>query len=599
MLSEASAYKDQLAASAVRQPIVPAGAELSHALRACKFGLVGVGVFTIIINILVLTGALYMLQVYDRVIPSRSISTLVALSLIAAFMYLFHGFFEAVRSRMLTRIGGSLDEAVSRRVFDVIVTLPLMTRQESDGLQPLRDLDQLRSFLSSNGPAALFDLPWIPVYLAICFLFHPAIGATATLGALVLIGLAIATEMATREPIKSATQHVVSRNSLAEAGRRNAEALRAMGMASRIRNIWGRSNDAYLASQARASDVASGLGAASRVLRLMLQSGVLAVGAYLVVNQLASGGIMIAGSILVARALAPVELSIANWKGFIGARLSWRRLTDLLKALPAQEERHPLPAPRNVVSVEGLGVCAPGERRLLVESASFALQSGAGLGVVGNSGSGKSSLVRALVGVWPTAVGKVRLDGAALDQWHPDRLGKHIGYLPQDVELLAGTLAQNISRFDPNPDPDAIIAAAKDADVHNLILTFPNGYDTVLGDSGRGLSGGQKQRVALARALYGDPFLLVLDEPNANLDSAGEHALTDAILRVRGRGGIVVVVAHRAAALSGVDQLIVMDKGRIVAAGAKEAVLRQLAGPSNVTPTSPPPPELPGREGSL
>jgi ATP-binding cassette subfamily C protein len=462
-------------------------------------------------------------------------------------------------------------------------------------MQPLRDLDQLRGFLSSNGPTALFDLPWIPIYLGICYLFHPAIGITATAGAIVLIGLAIATELATRTPMKSASHFAVSRNSLAEAGRRNAEAMRAMGMTSRIREIWGRSNDAYLVSHQQASDVASGLGAASRILRMMLQSGVLAVGAYLVINQLASGGIMIAGSILVARALAPVELSIAHWKNFIGARMGWRRLSALLSAIPDNADRHPLPAPKNTVSAEGLGVCAPGERRLLVESATFTLHSGAGLGVVGNSGSGKSSLVRALVGVWPSVVGKVRLDGAALDQWHPDRLGRHIGYLPQDVELLAGTLAQNISRFDPNADPDAIITAAKDADVHDLILTFPNGYDTVLGEGGGGLSGGQKQRVALARALYGDPFLVVLDEPNANLDSMGEHALTKAVLNVRARGGIVVVVAHRASALSGVDEVIVMDKGRIVAAGEKETVLRQLAGPA--TPPAPAPAQLSGGEG--
>lgn len=568
--------------------------ELSRALLACKLGLVGIGLFTVIINILVLTGSIYMLQVYDRVIPSRSISTLIALSLIAAFFYLFQGLFEAVRSRMLTRVSLALDEAASRRVFDIVAAMPLMRRQESDGLQPLRDLDQIRSFLSSTGPTAFFDLPWIPVYLGICFLFHPLIGATAIAGAVILIGLAFATEFSTRAPMKEATRYAGARASLAEAARRNAEAMRAMGMTARLRTLWAGSNDAYMQSQQRGSDVAASLGAASRVFRMMLQSAVLGVGAYLVINQLASAGIMIAGSILVARALAPVELSIAHWKNFIGARMSWRRLSDLLDVLPDQRSRHPLPAPKDTVSAEGLGVCAPGERRLLVESASFILHAGAGLGIIGNSGSGKSSLVRALVGVWPSAVGKVRLDGAALDQWHPDRLGRHLGYLPQDVELMAGTLAQNIARFEPNADPDAIITAAKEADVHDLILTFPDGYDTPLGDGGRGLSGGQKQRIALARALYGDPFLIVLDEPNANLDSQGEQALTKAVRNARLRGAIVIIVAHRVTALAGVDQVIVMDKGRIVAAGEKDVVLQQLSGPASSTP---PAAQLPSNQG--
>ena len=554
------------------------GSELKIALRQCRSGLIGIGLFTAIINVLVLTGSVYMLQVYDRVLPSQSIPTLIALSVIAIVLFVFQGLFDSLRGRMLTRIGIALDEAVSRRAFEIIVQMPLISRKGLADIQPLRDLDQVRGFLSSPGPTALFDLPWIPLYLLMCFMFHPMIGVTAIIGSIVLIGLALATEVRTRGPMEAASLRGAQRLVEAEVGRRNAETLRAMGMTSRIRDNWWQTNRAYLVSNQQAADVSSGLGSASRVFRLMLQSAVLAAGAVLVVEQLATPGIMIASSILVARALAPVELSISYWKHFIAARLSWKRLSQLLKQVPPRPERLQLSAPRKMLTVEGVAIAVPGERRPIVENVGFTLEAGAGLGIIGRSGSGKSTLVRALVGVWAPLTGNVRFDGAAINQWDPDHLGRSIGYLPQDVELLPGTLAQNIARFEQDADPDMIVAAARAAGVHELILSLPEGYDTVLRDGGSGLSGGQRQRVALARALYGDPFVVVLDEPNSNLDSTGEIALTEAIASVRARGGIAIVVAHRPSALAAVDQLLVLEKGRVAAMGEKESVLKQISG---------------------
>jgi ATP-binding cassette subfamily C protein len=379
-----------------------------------------------------------------------------------------------------------------------------------------------------------------------------------------------------RAPTKAATEAAIVRNGLAEASRRNAEALVAMGMASRIARRWSEANRQYMHSQQQASDLGGGLGAISKVFRMMLQSGVLAVGAYLVIQQQASAGIIIAGSILSARALAPVDLAIANWKGFVAARQGWQRLNKLLTQLPPQSAPTQLQAPTQRLAVEAVSVSPPGVAKIVVQDITFQLEAGQGLGVIGPSGSGKSSLVRLLVGVWQPVRGKVRLDGAALDQWSSDALGRHIGYLPQDVELLAGTVAENIARFEPNADTDAVIAAAKAVDVHDLIVRLPAGYDTPIGEQGSALSAGQAQRIALARAVYRDPFLVVLDEPNSNLDSEGEEALTRAILGIRERRGIVVVVAHRPSAIAGVDRLLMMNQGRAQAIGPKEEVLSKV-----------------------
>ena len=562
----------------VRSPVPfgPPRSELALALASCRGAFVGIGLFSGMINILMLTGSFFMLEIYDRVLPSRSVPTLVGLAILAGALFVFQGVIDFIRGRILVRIGASLDDALNGRVFDTIVRLPLKVGNRNDGLQSLRDLDAIRAFLSSLGPTALFDLPWMPLYLGICFAFHFWIGMTALVGAIVLVALTLLTEVLTREPTKATTAFAMARNGLAETSRRNAEVLVAMGMSGRMGERWSDANQKYMASQRRASDVAGGLGSIVKILRMVLQSAVLGVGAYLVIHQEATAGIIIAGSILAARALAPVDLAIANWRGFVVARQSWARLTKLLAMLPAQTAPMALARPANNVVVENASVAPPGAQKIVVQDVSFALKSGNGLGVIGPSASGKSSLARMLVGVWQPARGKVCLDGAALDQWGLEAVGRHIGYLPQDVELIAGTVAENIARFDPDAAPNDIIAAAQAAGVHELIVNLGSGYETQIGEQGAALSAGQQQRIALARALYGNPFLVVLDEPNSNLDSEGENALTQAILGVRARGGIVVVVAHRPSALAAVDQLLVMNQGRAQAFGPKDEILSKM-----------------------
>ena len=554
----------------------PVRSELAEALAACRGAFYGTALISGMSNILMLTGAMFMLEIYDRVLPSRSMPTLVGLLVLAAALFTALGILDAIRGRILVRIGGALDETLSGRVYDTLMRLPLRVGARSDGTQPLRDLDAVRSYLSGLGPVALFDLPWIPLYLAICFAFHPLIGFAALAGAIILIVLTLLTEILMRAPARAATEAAVARNGLAEASRRNAEALVAMGMAGHIAARWSEANRQYMRSQQEASDLGGGLGAISKVLRMMLQSGVLAVGAYLVIHQEASAGIIIAASILSARALAPVDLAIANWKGFVAARQSWQRLNRLLTMSPARLAPMQLQTPVHRLTVEAVSASPPGVPKIVVQDITFELEAGQGLGIIGPSGSGKSSLVRLLVGVWQPMRGNVRLDGAALDQWASDALGRHIGYLPQDVELLAGTVAENIARFEPDPDNEAVIAAAKAVGVHDLIVRLPGGYDTPIGEQGSALSAGQAQRVALARAVYRDPFLVVLDEPNSNLDSEGEEALTRAILGVRERMGIVIVVAHRPSAIAGVDRLLMMNQGKAQAIGPKDEVLSKV-----------------------
>jgi ATP-binding cassette subfamily C protein len=547
-------------------------------MQACRNALIGVGAFSAVSNVLMLTGSIFMLEVYDRVLPSKSVPTLIGLCVIAAFLFGMLGAIDMIRSRIMVRIGASLDEALSGRVYETLIRMPLKIGSRSDGLQPLRDLDSLRSFLSGSGPIAFFDLPWLPVYLAICFIFfHFWIGMAALIGAIILISLTILTEKWTKKPMTDTTQHALARNGLAEISIRNAEAIASMGMSERIAGRWAEANRRYMSSHRKASDVSGGLGAISKSLRMLIQSGVLAVGAWLVINQQASAGIIIAGSILSARALAPVDLAIANWKGFQSARQAWARLNRLLTAFPSQREVMPLQQPVATLSVENVSAVAPGTQKLVVQDVSFPLQAGAGLGIIGPSASGKSSLARLLVGIWQPVRGHVRLDGAALDQWMPEALGRHVGYLPQNVELLAGTVAQNISRFEHNADPEAIVNAAKAAGVHDLIVKLPDGYETAVGEQGSALSAGQAQRIALARALYRDPFLVVLDEPNSNLDYEGDEALARAVTSVRKRGGIAVVIAHRPSALEAVDLICVMGNGRLQhPVGPKDLVLSKV-----------------------
>ena len=550
--------------------------EIAAFLQSCRQIFWGMAIFSGLSNILMLTGSFFMLQVYDRVLPSRSIPTLIALLVLATALYMLQGGLDLVRSRISARIGRYLDETLGLRVFDAVVRMPLKTRGDGDGLQPLRDLDQVRGFLSSGGPSALFDLPWMPVYIGICFLFHFWIGVTALAGALVLVMLTVLTEIRTRAPAKAFARLAVSRSSLAAEGRRNAEVLHAMGMRRQAASRWREVNKKYLSAHEAASDVASGIGGASKVFRAALQSIVLAVGAYLVIYQESTPGIIIAGSILTARALAPVELAIANWKGFVAARQSGERLGELLNLLPKEEEPLALPAPTEALTVERIYVNAPGAEGAILNDVSFRLEKGHGLGIIGPSGSGKSTLARALVGVWPQLHGKISLDNAALGQWSSEALGRHIGYLPQSVELFDGSIAVNIARFDPHATPAAVLAAARAAGVHDLILSFPEGYGTRIGEGGMALSAGQRQRIGLARAFYGEPFLIVLDEPTSNLDADGEEALTEAILGVRRRGGIVVIIAHRPKALDGVDHVLVIADGKAQSFGPKDDVLRKV-----------------------
>jgi ATP-binding cassette subfamily C protein len=550
--------------------------EVSAFLRSCRRIFWALAAFSGMSNLLMLTGSFFMLQVYDRVLPGRSIPTLVALMVLATALYLFQGGLDLVRGRISVRIGRYFDEKLGVRVFDAMVRLPLKTRADGDGLQPVRDLDQVRSFLSGGGPIALFDLPWMPIYLGVCFLFHFWIGVTALIGALVLVGITMATETQTRGPAKASARLAVSRSALALEGRRNAEVLQAMGMRHQAALRWQEANAKYLAAHERASDIASGLGGVSKVFRSILQSLVLAVGAVLVINQESTAGIIIAGSILTARALAPVEMAIANWKGFIAARQSGQRLDQLLKLLPAEEERLALPPPTETLTVEQLYVGAPNSQKATLNEVSFQLRSGQAVGIIGPSGSGKSTLARALVGVWPCLRGRIRLDKAALEHWSTDALGRHIGYLPQDVELFEGSIAMNIARFDPQATAAAVLQASRAAGAHDLILSLPDAYSTRIGEGGMALSAGQRQRIGLARAFYGNPFLVVLDEPSSNLDAEGEEALTEAIMNVRQRGGIVVVVAHRPKALEGVDHVLVLGDGKVQSFGSREEVLKKV-----------------------
>lgn len=550
--------------------------EIATFLVSCRRIFWGLAAFSGLSNLLMLTGSFFMLQVYDRVLPGRSIPTLVALLVLAITLYAFQGGLDLVRGRISARIGRYFDERLGLRVFDAVVRLPLKTRGDGDGLQPLRDLDQVRGFLSSGGPTALFDLPWLPVYLGICFLFHFWIGVTALIGAAVLVVITVQTELQTQGPAKASSRLAVARSALAAEGRRNAEVLQAMGMRRLAAQRWHDVNCKYLAAHERTSDIASGLGGVSKVFRSILQSLVLAVGAVLVINQESTAGIIIAGSILTSRALAPVEIAIANWKSFVSARQSGRRLDQLLKLLPAEEEPLALPPPSQSLVVQQVHVGAPNSERVILNDISFELKSGEAVGIIGPSGSGKSTLARALVGVWPRLRGKIKLDNASIEHWSSDALGKHIGYLPQDVELFEGSIAVNIARFDPGATPDRVLRAARAAGAHDLILSFPDAYSTRVGEGGMSLSAGQRQRIGLARALYGDPFFVVLDEPTSNVDSEGEDALTKAILDVRGRGGIVAVIAHRPKAVEAVDHVLVIGEGRIQSFGPKDEVLHKV-----------------------
>lgn len=531
------------------------------------------GLLSGVVNVLGLTGPLFMLQVYDRVLASRSLPTLAGLAMLALGLYAFQALLELVRGRALTRIGEMVDHSLSGPVHEAVLRGPLEGRTDPDGLQPLRDLDNVRGFVSGSGATALFDLPWMPLYLALCFLLHVWIGVTALLGAVVLIGLALLGEVLSRRAMAETVETGIARTTLLEAGRRNAEAVSAMGLTAVLSARWQKANAAYLHAGRRANDAVAGISSLSRGLRVALQSAMLAVGALLVIEQQATGGVMIASSVLMGRALAPVDMMIGNWKSFMAARRSWARLDALLGRFPPAQPVTALPAPTRDLKVENLSIAPPGIRRPSVNGVSFALTAGSALGIIGPSGSGKSTLARALVGVWAPLSGKVRIDGATLDQWNRTALGAHLGYLPQSVDLFSGTVAENIARLDPAADAEAVVEAARSAGAHDMILRLDRGYDTPVGEQGTALSAGQRQRIGLARALYGRPFLVVLDEPNANLDAEGEAAVVAAISAIRQRGGICIVIAHRPSALGAVDRLLLMEPGRPSVFGPRDTVL--------------------------
>jgi ATP-binding cassette subfamily C protein PrsD len=555
------------------------------ALRASARRLAGVAVFSGVINLLMLSGSLYMLQVYDRVIPGRNVATLLGLSVIVLAAYLFQGYFEAARSRMLARIGTLFDVSLQKPIHMAIATLPLRGAKPMTAQQPLRDLDQIRMFLSGMGPTAFLDMPWIPIFLVGLFIFHPVIGLVAMMGASTIIAMTLVTERRSKDSAKAAMESSAQRQVLADATRQNAEVVRALGMTGRFTARWADANETYLQQNFQVTDVYANLGAIAKVIRYVLQSAILGIGAYLVIIEQASGGIMIASSIMMGRALAPIEIALANWKQLVAGRQGIGRLREVLKAtanpaVPAVA----LPRPRQILSVEDLTVTVPGGNRTVISNVTFKLTAGMGLALLGASAAGKSSLVRALTGIWPANQGVIRLDGAALDNWHPDDLGRHIGYLPQDVALFDGTVAENIARFDDDATSNSILDAARLAGAHEMILRLPNGYTTRIGERGASLSAGQRQRIGLARAVYGDPFLIVLDEPNANLDGDGEMALVRAIEALRKKECIVVLVSHRPDAIAALNIAMVLYEGRMIAFGPRDEIFARVARPAANAP---------------
>jgi ATP-binding cassette subfamily C protein len=545
----------------------------------CTHGLIGVGVFSAVINVLALTGSLYMLQVYDRVLPSQSVPTLVGFTIAMLGLYAVYGLLDFVRLRLLVRIGNRLHRNLQQRAFAASLSLPLLAGQDANRVQPLRDLDQLRGFLSGLGPTVFFDAPWIPFYMVVIYFLHPSLGILATIGASAVVLLTVVAEVVSRGPSARASETLVAQRVLADSGRRNAEVVQAMGLSVRLGRRWSEVSHLYLKNQERLSDVVGAASSLSKTLRMALQSSVLGLGAYIVIGGEASPGVIIASSILLGRSLAPVDVAIANWRGFLATRRSYSDLAAALDAFGNRENPMELPRPQGQLVVEELTVAPPSLQRPTVVNVSFRLSKGAGLAVVGPSGSGKTTLVRALVGAWKPLRGTVRLDGASLQQWNSELLGVHIGYLPQDVELFDGTIADNISRFGGKSDPKGVMAAAMAAGVDKVIMRLPDGFQTRVGEGGAALSAGQRQLVGLARALYGDPFLVVLDEPNSNLDSDGDIALAGAISAVRERGGIAIVVAHRPSALVSIDQVLVMSNGMLHSFGSREEILANVIRP--------------------
>lgn len=550
---------------------------VSDAVHTCKMAFVGVFIVSAVLNILMLTGPVFMLQVYDRVLSSSSVPTLVVLGLITLSLYLLSGLLDILRSRALLRISMRVYTKLCNPSLRANIRLPVLLGNKGAGVHPGRDLDTIRRFLGSQGPASIFDLPFMPLYFVLIFMMHSALGYLALSGGLLIFVLVLCNDFASRSPTKEVGMRTAAQTKVMDSARRNSEVVNAMGMLGRLSDRFSDLVEPYYVSQQLATDRSNFYSAIIKLLRMVLQSAMLALGAFLAIQQEVSGGVMIASSIIMARAIAPIEQAVGQWPQFIACRQAASRLNQVLQQCDTDNGLPGLPLPNQTLVVDELATSAPAEVDVLLQGVEFELKAGDGLGIIGGSGSGKTSFVRALVGVWPVLKGAIRLDGSTLDQWSDEDRGRIIGYLPQDVELFEGSVAENIARFDAQADVVAIVAAAKMAGVHNLIAGLPEGYNTMIGEGGARLSAGQRQRVGLARALYGNPFLVVLDEPNSNLDVEGEQALSRAMQAVRERGGIVVVVAHRSSALTAVNKVLIIQNGKQVAFGDRDDVLSNVS----------------------
>jgi ATP-binding cassette, subfamily C, bacterial exporter for protease/lipase len=558
--------------------------EIGHALSEFRSAFRSVGVFSAIINVLMIVPSLYMLQVYDRVLSSRNETTLLMLTLMVLGAYLFMNALELVRSHVLIRVGAQLDMKLNKRVYVASFEHNLKHAGGNAG-QSLADLTTIRQFLTGHSLFAFFDAPWFPVYLVVIFLFDWTLGVFALAGTTVLVGLAWANEMVSRKPLAEASSMAIAAGNLATNNLRNAEVMEAMGMLPNLMARWFKLHSQFLQLQAEASEKAGLFNASSKFVRVSMQSLILGLGALLALENRITPGMMIVGSILMGRALAPVDQLIGIWKGWANTRSAYRRLSELLTHHPARPSRMALPRPQGRLAAEAVTVIPPGATAPALRNLSFALPAGDALGVVGPSGSGKSTLARVLIGVWPAIAGTVRLDGSDIYQWDKTGLGPHVGYLPQDVELFAGTIGENIARFG-EVHAEQVILAAQRAGVHDMVQRLPQGYDTVLGDGGSGLSGGQKQRIGLARALYGDPSLVVLDEPNSNLDDAGEQALLNALNELKQRGTTLVLITHRPNIIGVTQKLMLLRDGMPHMFGPTEQVLAELTRVQNPPKTA-------------
>jgi ATP-binding cassette subfamily C protein len=548
--------------------------ELRAALGVSRRLFVGVGVFSFFVNLLMLTGPLFMLQVYDRVLASRSEATLLTLFLLICGLFALMGLLDFARTRVLSRAGARFQALLDRRVFDAVLRRAVSPDERGAPSSGLRDLESIQRALTGPAPFAFFDAPWAPFFLAAIFMFHWAMGLLAVAGGLILFSIALINERRSREPLQASAEASARSEQFAEVLRREGETVQGMGMREAALSRWATLRGATLERQIAASDATSGFTVSSKTLRFFLQSAMLALGALLAIEQLITPGMMIAGSILMGRALAPVEQAIGQWAVMQRAFKGWSSLKELLEKTPPQGRRTELPVPKGVVEAQGVTAAARGARTPSLRNVSFKVEPGQALGVIGPSAAGKSTLARLLTGIWRPVNGAMRLDGAALDQYGDD-LGRHVGYLPQDVALFDGSVAENIARLSPDVDDAAVVTAAKRAGAHELILRLPLGYDTPIGPSGSRLSGGQRQRIALARALYGDPAVVVLDEPNSNLDARGEQALVLAIKDLRERGRTAIVMAHRPSAIAACDLLLMLEAGAPRAFGPKDQVLKE------------------------